>query len=81
MGLVKTLIFQFVVNVGALCRGSVINAGPTQLSCVDNALSPIGGRVATLPKKVMFQHDKPIGTSTLSTQCSPTAGALITLCP
>ena len=50
MGPVKTQIFQFAVNADARCLGSIINAGLTQLSRVDNVSSPTGGHVATMPK-------------------------------
>ena len=53
----ETLIFQIAVNAGALRRGSVINAGPTQSTRVDNALSPTGGCVDHFKHKLLMSVD------------------------
>ena len=43
------------------------NAGPTQSSRVDNAMSPIERGIAMLPKEATLQRDQPVRMSVLST--------------
>ena len=76
-----TLFFENVVNAGFPHRVCVINADSTQVTRVDNALFPIRGRVATLPKKAALQCCHPVVSRALSTRGSPQWVMLIMLCP
>jgi hypothetical protein len=78
---VGTSFFENVVNAGLPYRVCVINAGPTQVTHVDNALFITQGRVATVPKKATLKHCHHVMSRALSTRGSPHWVMLIMLCP
>ena len=76
----RTPFFENAVNAGLPHRGCIINAGPTWVTRIDNALFSTLRCVAMLPKMAVSQCCHSVVSRALSMRDGSHQGALIMLC-